>query len=616
MSDFPIFDLPLDTYSYFNEDGEQYTTGALLVSSIYEMYPSMGSQDFFQVTRAELETTETVERVEYLKTTYTNNERACLVKVLRTFSRASTSSQFTYTVSVVYADDKDTEIASGLPCSGATRLVASAMDGMDCVQSYASFYYEASGDVSEWRLGNVIRDPSAVENPVKYTQFQVNPWVPITTMTASNEVMNRALQGVFIKVEGDSDLGPESEPEGGDGDFDDSSDEIPFPELPGVNVCNAGLVSMYQLTTPQLKLFGDWMNATPWEEPGKTVVGIVNKPIDYIVSLEAVPFYPEVTPANLKIGWHDTDIPVQKITEQFYEMDFGELQVSEYWGSFLDYAPNTTCELWLPYHGFVALSIDEIMGGTIKLKYIVDLFSSTATANVLIEKPPLNAVLYSFNANLSMQFPLKGTDFTSLIVGATAVAAGVGSAAVKGLGAMGKAAGATKAATTTAEKATKANQMVIESHMDGWSDTLRGQAVSRANATAKAEAQVAQESLNQMKADIKNNIGASMVQAPLTALAAGAGVVVASKPTVQRAGGSGGSNGWMAVQEAYLTINRPVQCRPAKFGDNKGYMSGVYADFVDLSGFTQVDSCKFEGFHGTLEELEELETLLRNGVFF
>ena len=91
--------------------------------------------------------------------------------------------------------------------------------------------------------------------------------------------------------------------------------------------------------------------------------------------------------------------------------------------------------------------------------------------------------------------------------------------------------------------------------------------------------------------------------------------VMSMKPTVERAGGVSGAAGQLAVMKPYLIGEIPRQSVPENYNKFAGYPSNIKATLSDLSGYTEIETVYLEGIAATDSELNEIETLLKGGVF-
>lgn len=89
-----------------------------------------------------------------------------------------------------------------------------------------------------------------------------------------------------------------------------------------------------------------------------------------------------------------------------------------------------------------------------------------------------------------------------------------------------------------------------------------------------------------------------------------------AKPTVSRSGSICGASSALGVEKPYLIIEKPDK---AKISDPKsiiGITSGRVLSLGGLSGFNALENFHLHGITATAEELDEIETLLHEGVIF
>lgn len=91
--------------------------------------------------------------------------------------------------------------------------------------------------------------------------------------------------------------------------------------------------------------------------------------------------------------------------------------------------------------------------------------------------------------------------------------------------------------------------------------------------------------------------------------------VMSMKPTIERAGGVSGAAGQLAVMRPYLIGEIPRQSVPKDYNQFAGYPSNISAVLGDLEGYTEVETIYLEGITATSDELNEIENLLKSGVY-
>lgn len=217
-------------------------------------------------------------------------------------------------------------------------------------------------------------------------------------------------------------LAGDSAPGGGGGSWGDLSDSIDFPSLPTLSAIGTGFITLYTPTVQQLSNLANYMwNGNPqtldfWRK-------IVADPIDLILGLNIIPVaLPASGTRAVTVGGLSTDVDMTYTATQYVEIDCGSLSVPEFYGAYLDYAPYTKFDLYLPYCGTHPLIADEIVGKTIHIKYHVDALSGACIAYVKCG----DSVLYEFSGNVCAQIPVTANQFGDMVRSAISIASAIG----------------------------------------------------------------------------------------------------------------------------------------------------------------------------------------------
>lgn len=88
------------------------------------------------------------------------------------------------------------------------------------------------------------------------------------------------------------------------------------------------------------------------------------------------------------------------------------------------------------------------------------------------------------------------------------------------------------------------------------------------------------------------------------------------KPNIERAGGVGGAAAFLSGRRAYMIRTYPELVNPGNQPHYIGYPSFITKSLSSLSGYNIVEEVHLEGIPATETELEEINTLLREGVIF
>lgn len=361
-----------------------------------------------------------------------------------------------------------------------------------------------------------------------------------------------------------NDEGDPAGPDGGDGDHDPTYDPVPVPDKPSDGVADAGFITLYRMTFREFDEFASKCFAdTVWE----AIKQKFNNPTDFLVGALLLPFIPDVGLSFYpKFGIKTLDTAYDRIDNQFYDLNCGDVTISKYWGSCFDYEPFTKIQIWLPYIGYKDLPVDEFMDMTINVKYRIDCltgdciaFVSTGVVGEL--GPQIQRVIGQYYGNCGVRVPFGSNSYDS------AIAAGItliGAAAASGLGA------AFGAAASGLESG--------------------GGVLMSAGAAAGAT--------------VTGPVGR----------AASIGAVQGMKPNVQHGGAAGASAGYMGVQTPYLIRRIPRQNLPDGFMNLKGYPSNIGGKLADFSGLAIVDEIQLNDIPAMEGERQEIIEWLRGGV--
>lgn len=214
---------------------------------------------------------------------------------------------------------------------------------------------------------------------------------------------------------------------GGFGDHDNTSYPIDIPSLPSISAASTGFISLFNPTLAQLKelasyMWSDLFNIDGWKK-------IFADPMDAILGLSILPVaIPSGGTREVKVGNISTGISLTVASTQFVEVDCGSINVNEYWGAYLDYEPYTKVQIFLPYIGTRPISVDEIMGKTVRVVYHVDILTGACCCFVKCGE----SVLYTYNGQCSIPIPITSANYTSIVNGVISVAASVGSLVATG----------------------------------------------------------------------------------------------------------------------------------------------------------------------------------------
>lgn len=242
----------------------------------------------------------------------------------------------------------------------------------------------------------------------------------------SNAKLYNFLRNVVTDSTDPFDNGGDSTTGGGTGDFDNTSDSVDFPDLPTLSAVDTGLVTLYNPTLSELKSLAQYLWTTDFYE---NILKLWADPMNVILGLSIVPCsVPDGGQKIVAVGNVNTDVSMTLAASQYQTIDCGSLNLNEYWGAYLDYAPYTSLQIYLPYCGVHPLDINECMDKKIHVKYNVDLLSGSCVAMVKCGE----SVLYTFQGQCASNIPVTGENFARTIQGALSIAASIGTTAASG----------------------------------------------------------------------------------------------------------------------------------------------------------------------------------------
>lgn len=358
--------------------------------------------------------------------------------------------------------------------------------------------------------------------------------------------------------EGSSGVLP-SEPGGGDGTFDNTSDNIDRPSLPTLGATYGGLYNIYNPKTSELKDFAKFC----WSPNFLEQIGRwFSDPADAVISLGIIPIsLPEYAKQDVSIGFLPSGVTMGLVTNQFVELNCGTLKIDKYYGSYLDYSPHTNIDLYLPFVGYTSLSPDEVMGKSITVNYKVDISTGSFLVDVSVINGEHTYIINSYSGNCMTQIPLSSRSFDNRIAGmfntiANAYTSG-GSQSLQDAG----------------------NTLMTTGN------PYAAAAVGGAGLISEAKGYMVDTVFNAVR-----------------------------KPSV-KTGALSPNTSLFVYKKPYIIINRPYANLPENYQSYNGFASNMTSQLSNLTGFTKVIYCKLEGFsRATGVEKEKISSLLQGGV--
>ena len=246
-----------------------------------------------------------------------------------------------------------------------------------------------------------------------------------------NALLSKSEQ-IFAILNGsqaDEEVGPENEPEEpNDAQFGYVDYPIDWPDTPTTDGLSTGLLSLYKLDSGTL----NGLARTLWDDNFfNGIVKNFDSPFDNLISLNLLPLDVTGTDAEVMIGNYATSITAKKITGQFVDVDGGTVEVPKIFGHQFDFKPASDCQIYLPYIGYKNIDLDDVVGGTLHLKYRIDLLTGNILAMIRVsldDRYYHDSVEYYFSGNCATSLPLSGVNYMGYygrMIGQIGVAAGI-----------------------------------------------------------------------------------------------------------------------------------------------------------------------------------------------
>ena len=414
----------------------------------------------------------------------------------------------------------------------------------------------------------------------------------LSTLITSGSIYNAVLDimegGSYVMPTPDpyEEGGTSDEDLGGDGTFDDSSDQIVDSTLPTISAANTGFTRIYNPTLAQVQALANylWTDQTIIQTLWNHVKQFLENPMDAFIAFNLVPCaVPDGGITEFKVMYIGTGVSMTAAASQFVDVDCGTLDIDEYYGSALDYAPNTKISVFLPFIGTVQLDTDDVMGKTIGIKYRIDIVSGGCVAKIIVD----GSIHYQYSGHCAVNIPFTSADYTGYI-----------SAMLQ----------AAKIGATIASAGAAAGAAALEEGVD-----IPGMAAAGASADEMLSAsraydrKIANSAVEAATAATFNSLAPKNISNTVN-------TIMSSKPVVERSGSFSGNTGYLGIRRPFCIIERPRMCNPSEYGKYNGRPAMMTMFLGDCTGFTKVQQVQLTGIPATNPELDEIGAFLKGGV--
>jgi len=399
-----------------------------------------------------------------------------------------------------------------------------------------------------------------------------NPDVPLTDAS----VVNSTLVNELVE-----ELATTLDPQPGQ-----SSGIIPIPPMPGIQnidpdtglpdgtvsfpsivpASGSGFIHVYNPTPGEFVSFGNWLWVTYADA---TIDKIWNNPFDGVIGAHELYATPNREGSdNIRSGFLTCPTTAALVRNRYSEIDCGTIIVPEFYGNYLDYSPYSQAYIYLPFIGINEVSIDDIVGHSVNVRYRVDSYTGSCIAMIFVAKDGYQNLCYQFAGNCSVEVPLAGGSQAAIKAGVLQAEAyarsSLASAALSGAQAIGAGLGTGG----------------LAGGLMGGLSALGGMAGAWYGGKQSVEA-----------------------------------ARVANKSSVQHSGQFGASHGAMGEKIPFIIIRNPVQVKVVNYNEEYGYPAHKRVIIGGCTGYLRVREVNVISAHATDEEKAAIEMLLKNGVY-
>lgn len=194
------------------------------------------------------------------------------------------------------------------------------------------------------------------------------------------------------------------------------------PAYPAPTGSADALYKIYNPTNQQIKDFGAWLWSSSFVDQ---ILKLFNDPMQAIISLHKIYASPHIGGTiDIKVGYLNSGVSSKWVDEQYIDVDCGSVNVLEISGNVIDYMSDI--RIYLPFIGIVPLSVDDVMRGTVGVKYRIDVITGTLAAFVSITRDAgAGGVIYQYTGSMAEVYPLSSGSYMGIITGVLGIAAGI-----------------------------------------------------------------------------------------------------------------------------------------------------------------------------------------------
>lgn len=424
--------------------------------------------------------------------------------------------------------------------------------------------YNSTGDVENPTDPTDEDNPGVVAPPIPIPIPDTRPSNPDVPLVDSSVIDSTRVDELVEELASTLDPQPPQ-----------STGIIPVPQLPGIvdpetgdrtfpsiiPDSGPGFIHVYNPTPEEFVAFGSWLWVTYADA---TIDKILNNPFDGVIGAHELYATPNRGGRdNIRSAFLVCPTSADLVPNRYSEIDCGTVIVPEFYGNYLDYSPYSQAYIYLPFIGINEVSIDDIVGHAVNIRYRIDSYSGSCIAMIFVAKDGYQNLCYQFAGSCSVEVPMAGGSQAAIKAGMMQAEAYARAAMVSAgghlLGGIGSA---------------------LMGSLGGAISSVSGIASDYANAKAGVEA-----------------------------------ARVANKSSVQHSGQFGASHGAMGQKIPFIIIRNPIQVKVVNYNDDYGFPAHKRVIIGGCTGYLRVREVNVISAHATDDEKAAIEALLKNGVY-
>ena len=362
--------------------------------------------------------------------------------------------------------------------------------------------------------------------------------------------------------------------------------ETVYPSI--VPSSGSGLIHVYNPTPAEFMAFGQWLWVTYADA---TIDKIWNNPFDGIIGAFELYSTPSTDGTdNIRSGFLVCPTTSKLVRQRYTEINCGTVVVPEFYGNYLDYSPYSQCYIYLPFIGINEVSIDDIVGHAVNIRYRVDAYNGSCIAMIYVAKDGYENLCYQFAGNCAVEVPLAGGSQAAIKAGMMQAEA-YGRAAVQSAQIQKTASIGTGIVNGASSGAGAGAMNPVAGIVGGLLGALAGGTSGYIQGSA--------------------DYGAAKLSAGAMQEAAR----VANKSSVQHSGSFGSSHGAMGNKIPFMIIRTPIQVKVVNYNDDYGFPAHKRVIIGGCTGYLRVREVNVISAFATNEEKIAIEEALKMGVY-